>query len=152
RVHDYGGFLWAELDDAQRRALDARGIAWEAQPEARQLQVGAYRFDPLVNATPVPAADTDSGRGLRLVQFPGPTRQAWLDRLAADGLVPLQYYPHNAYLVWGERDARQALARHDFVRWHDGFHAGYRIAADLAQRSGRIDNVMVVFYNDGDIE
>lgn len=152
RVQDYGGFLWVELDAGEQAALRAKGIALDAQTDARQLQVGAYRFDPLVDGEPVRSTTADDGRGFRIVQFSGPTRGEWLDALSAAGLKPLQYYPHNAYLVWSEGDARQSLARQAFVRWHGRFHADYRIAADLQQRSGRIDNVNVVFHDDGDIQ
>lgn len=152
RVQDYGGFLWVELDAAGRAALKARGVALEPEAEAQLIQFGTYRFDPLRDHLPVAKAANDDGRGFRLVQFTGPTRQDWLDTLSAAGLQPLQYYPHNAYLVWSDGDARATLARQAFVRWHDAFHAEYRIAADLQQRSGPIDNVSVLFYNDGDIE
>jgi hypothetical protein len=152
RVQDYGGFLWVELSDAERAALQAHGVELELQPEAHQVQVGRYRFDPIRDGQSVPKSRSDDGRGFRLVQFSGPTRQDWLDALRASGLEPLQYYPHNAYLVWSTGNARSALANHAFVRWHDAFHEDYRLADDLRQRSGRIDNVSVVFFNDGDIE
>lgn len=152
RVQDYGGFLWVELSGVERAALQAHGVELEVQPEAHQVQVGRYRFDPIRDGQAVPKSRSDDGRGFRLVQFSGPTRQDWLDALRASGLQPLQYYPHNAYLVWSTGDARTALANQAFVRWHDAFHEDYRLADDLRQRSGRIDNVSVVFFNDGDIE
>lgn len=151
RVQDYGGFLWVELADGERAALQARGVAVEVEPGARQLQIGVHRFDPVKDGVPVAESTSDDGRGFRIVQFQGPTRAEWLDTLAASGLKPLQYYPHNAYLVWSDGDARGTLARQGFVRWHGAFEQDYRLSADLQGRTGRIGNVSVVFYNDGDV-
>jgi hypothetical protein len=154
RAMDYGAFVWLDLSAAELSRLQASGIAFDLQHEARQLQVTAHRFDPLLDGEPDVAmrAASDDGRGFRLVQFEGLTRQAWLDSLQAAGLRPLQYYPHNAYLVWSEGRPSESLAPLDFVRWHGAFHPSYKINTDLADRSGLIDQVSVVFYNDGSVE
>ena len=152
RVRDYGGFLWLNASASERAALRRAGIAFELQPEAGQLNVPGHRFDPLTDGEPrvaLKAGEAD-GRGFRLVQFEGPVRQAWLDQLAAADLKPLQYYPHNAYLVWSEGGAATRLAAMDFVRWSGAFHPDYKLNADVRSRQGRIGNVSIVFHAQGD--
>ena len=69
-----------------------------------EVRVPNYAFDPLIQGEPALPANlrtTNADAGLRLVQFFGPTQDAWLTGLEASGLKVLQYYPHYTYLVWG---------------------------------------------------
>ncbi|MEK6302886.1 MAG: S8 family serine peptidase [Acidobacteriota bacterium] len=73
-----------------------------------------------------------SGSQLRLIQFIGPVKRAWLDRVRAAGLELIAYVPNNGYLVRG--DVRQTarlstLADSDerFVQWEGGFEAQHKI-------------------------
>ncbi len=154
RIQDYRSFLWLEVSPAELAKLQASGVKAEVQHEARQVQVTAHRFDPLSDGEPDVALKSSQadGRGFRLVQFEGPVRQEWLESLRGAGLAPLQYYPHNAYLVWSEGRATEAMASLDFVRWHGAFHPSYKLNSDLEGRDGRVGNVTVVFYNDGNTE
>lgn len=152
---DYGSFHWLEVADTDLARLDARGVPYTVVADARQVRVPGYRFDPLRDGEPqVPdhlRAD-ESSPGFRLVQLAGPAKDGWLERIAAAGLRVLQYYPHNTYLVWGAQAASQDVESLEFVRWQGLFHPAYKINADLQGRSGKISNVDVVFFNDGDRE
>src|SRR5204862_4645070 len=50
------------------------------------------------------------GSRLRLVQFAGPIKQAWMDELQASGLEVIAYVPNNAYLVREDAKADDLLA------------------------------------------
>ena len=148
---DYGTFRWLELDAADLRRLDGSGVAYEVVPDARQVRVPGYRFDPLADGEPVlpPEQRADASRtGFRLVQLAGPAKDGWLSELAAAGTRVLQYYPHHTYLTWAPPSAREAVEQLDFVRWQGLFHPGYKVNADLRGRSGTIANVDVMFYTD----
>ncbi|MEW5989130.1 MAG: S8 family serine peptidase, partial [Chloroflexota bacterium] len=152
---DYGSFHWLELDDAGFSRLSASNVPFTYATDAGQVRVMGYHFDPLIEGEPaLPAglrAD-QSGPALRLVQLVGPTNDAWLEQLKAAGLTVLQYYPHHTFLVWGTAAQAEAAAGLEFVRWQGVFHPAYKINGDLAQYSGRITNVDVMFYNDGHLE
>jgi subtilisin family serine protease len=150
---DYGAFDWLEVEAADLARLDSKGVPYVVVPDARQVRVPGYHFDPLLNGEPkFPAslrADT-SRPGFRLIQLIGPPQDAWLSRLAGAGARILQYYPHNTYLVWAGPAATETSASFDFVRWQGAFHPAYKINADLRGRSGTIANVDVMFFDDGD--
>ncbi len=116
------------------------------------VSVNGYVFDPLLEGEPALslAAAAPDAPALRLVQFSGRVRDGWLSALSALGVSPLQYYPQDTFLVWADRSALSRAADRDFVRWTGDFHPEYKISADLAERQGRIDNVAVLFYNEGD--
>ena len=44
---DYGAFRWLELDDAGLARLDAAGVPYELVPNAGQVKVNGFVFDPL---------------------------------------------------------------------------------------------------------
>jgi len=116
------------------------------------VQVMGYRFDPRLDGAPaLPGALRAGGHGagLYLVQMAGPVQDAWLGQIAAAGMDVLQYYPSNTYLVWGTPAQAAEIVSKDFVRWQGAFHPAYKISPALAGAQGRITNVAVTFYNDG---
>ncbi|MEA3337413.1 MAG: S8 family serine peptidase, partial [Chloroflexota bacterium] len=120
-----------------------------------QVRVPNFAFDPILEGEPKLSNEqrfeaTDSG--FRLVQFYGPTEDAWLVELEASGLTILQYYPHYTYLVWADAAATRAASQFDFVRWTGSFHPVYKVNSDLTGREGIVQNVDILFYNDGKID
>jgi len=149
---DYGSFYWFELSEADLATLSTSGLPFIPVPEAGTIQITGFLFDPLVDGEPVLPAEmqaTGRGPGLRLVQLVGPARAEWLAQLQAAGLPLLQYYPHHSYLTWATAAQAEAAEALDFVRWQGAVHPGYKINRDLAGLSGRISNVDIMFYNDG---
>lgn len=117
------------------------------------ISFGALRFDPLV-AVPGEAAAyraAADGRGLRFVQFNAAIESDWLESLKAAGLTPLQYYPDNTFLVWGDGSAANRVASLPQLRWQGEYLPEWKLSPDLGKREGVIRNVDVFFYNDGDV-
>lgn len=50
-----------------------------------------------------------TGQRLRLIQFAGPVKRAWLDELQASGIEPIAYVPNNGYLVRQDANASAKL-------------------------------------------
>lgn len=148
---DYGSYRWLELSGSEYRKLAESGVSFTEVPGAGQIQVLGFRFDPLAEGEPALPAGLEAlgSGGLELVQMHGPVRSEWLSSLRAAGLRPLQYYPHNTYLVWDEGTG--AAAGLPFVRWQGAFHPAYKIAPDLADRQGVISRLQVIFVDDGNV-
>ena len=151
---DYTSFQRLELDDNDLARLQASDVPFTLDTAAGTLQIGRYQFDPLVSGEPaIPAGmrTTASQPGFRFVQFYGPTNDAWLDSISTSGLTILQYYPHYTYLVWDHGRQLDSLANNTFVRWTGLLHPAYKQAEELDTMTGRINNVDIMFYNDGNI-
>ena len=78
------------------------------------------------------------GSGLRLIQFIGPVKRAWLDRLRASGLELIAYVPNNGYLVRGSAQTSARLLRLSesddrFVQWEGAFEAEHKIHPALIE-------------------
>jgi len=126
-----------------------------AAPVRREVRVLDFAFDPIVDGEPRLRNELTGalgGRQLHLVQFNEAVSEDVLTSLRENGLRPLQYYPHDTYLVWGAAVDAESAAGLGFVRWRGLFQPGYKISSDLAGRSGRVANVDVMFYNDGAVE
>ncbi len=152
---NYGSFHWLELNKADFATLSASSIRFTRVTDGGTLDFMGYRFDPVAQGEPsLPAGlrASESAVGLRLVQLAGPTKAAWLSQLEATGVRVLQYYPGNAFLVWDASGASAAVGSLDFVRWQGAFHPAYKIDASLEKRTGLVNNVDVMFYNDGNVQ
>lgn len=151
---DYGSFTWLELSQKDYTRLAGSGVAHEVAPSAGKVSVMGYQFDPLAEGEPSLADGMRAeggGEGLRLVQFVGPVKDEWLNGLGAAGLAVLQYYPENAFLVWGSAAEGAAVEGLSYVRWQGAFHPGYKVSSGLQEAQGVVENVAVTFYNDGDV-
>ncbi|MBN2002566.1 MAG: carboxypeptidase regulatory-like domain-containing protein [Anaerolineae bacterium] len=154
RVLDYGSFVWVVAPEATARALDARGVQYTFADTT--IGIYDYKFDPLLGEPEVPtelrAPEGADVSGFYLVQFLGPVSDAWLTEMRATSLTPLQYYAHNAYLVWGKAQVVNSLRNRPYTRWTGALHPAYKLSPSLAQYKGKIENVAVTFYNDGKMD
>jgi hypothetical protein len=150
---DYGGFIWAEVSDAQMESMRQKGIPFEPQPNATQIRLQDYVIDTRTGEPPIPADLRQSlspgEPGFQLVQFAGPPRNEWLAGVEKTGLRMLQYVPQNAYLVWGVQERLNIVQSAAPVRWTGAFHPAYKIASALSGKTGLIENVNVLIYDDG---
>ncbi len=155
RTIDYGGYVWMELSADGFARLQNSGIAYIEESNAGRIQLGTHQFDPLREGEPSLApelmADTGSSPALNLVQLVAPLRAEWETDIRATGLTLLQYYPHNSYLVWATPDQLAGLQTADYVRWTGAFHPAYKIQPEVAEKTGQITNISVLFYNDGNV-
>ena len=152
---DYGSFRWLVVDDAALASIEAAGVPFTEVEGAMTVQVQGYVFDPILDGEPtIPAGLRASGDrpGLQLLQLIGPVRDEWTAQLADAGIQLLQYYPHNAYLVWSDPATMAGLEALPFVRWQGPFHPAYKINSSLQGRGGNISNVDVMFYDEGWLE
>ncbi|MDC8015103.1 S8 family serine peptidase [Tahibacter soli] len=152
---DYSGFRVLELSRADADKLLSRSSRAVEIVDAGRIRFNDVSFDPLREGQQSSKGyfpTTADGKGLHLVQFNAPAKQEWRTALENAGLRVLQYYPHDTFLVWGAIDTVAETASQPHVRWQGAFLADYKLNADLAGRTGRIANVDVHFYNDGNVE
>ena len=119
------------------------------------ISFGSQAFDPLVAGSFAKSSayrTAAGGKGLRFVQFNDAIRGDWLGDLRAFGAQPLQYYPHDTFLVWADESATRAVESLPEVRWQGDYQPEWKLEPGLEKRSGVIRNVGVHFVNDGDVD
>ncbi len=154
RATEYPGFQVLELTAEDAARVLQASTAASLIEDAGRIHFNHVDFDPLRHAVSKgkPAFFADAaGNGLHLVQFNAPIKQPWRTDLELSGLRVLQYYPNDTFLVWGNPAAAAEALMRPHVRWQGAFLSEYKLNRDLVGRSGRISNVDVHFYNDGDV-
>ena len=149
-----GALLWLVT------AAWAPGVTHADEPTApdHQLYLNAFQFDPLKGEPTLPTAQRKTYApgepGLYLLQFSGPTDDAWLATLKADGVVVVQYQASYAYIVRMTPAQASRLAGRPFVRWQGVYEPAYRLAPALlapatAAAAEQPQTVAVSLFDDG---
>lgn len=129
---DYGSFYWVEVDpQAWRRLTTNSGSSIHLTPADFKLSLSNHSFDPLVQPMSATVAAAAQTADYHLVQFVGPTKQAWLKQLQTAGLEPVQYIHPFTYVVWGTEQAlnqtQSRSAEWPFIRWRGAFAPQFRL-------------------------
>ncbi len=146
---DYGSFRVLELDDADFEKLTASRITHVDQIDY-SLILGESRFDPLLESPAVAdawaAVPRSTGSDLRLIQFVGPPKQEWLDRMAGDGIQVVQYIHPNAYVVYSPPSALTNQRATPQVRWSGDFLPAYKVMPRWrALAADRVSTKVIVY-------
>jgi subtilisin family serine protease len=133
RVIDYGSFLWAVVTPRDLAGLDAAGIAYQKTENPYTLTLGGQSFDPLAGVPGFSLSEPEKGRsaggaGIHMVQFFGPTKDAWLAELESAGLDVIQYIHPFTYVVWGEAGALDRVRGQSAVRWAGDYLPAFAVA------------------------
>ncbi|MEW6129100.1 MAG: S8 family serine peptidase [Acidobacteriota bacterium] len=89
---------------------------------------------------------------LRLIQFAGPIKQDWLDRLQSTGVEIIGYVPNNAYLIRENADSSLLIAsaindfarrNQAFIQWEGEFKSEYKIHPALVEKLNEAEELSI---------
>jgi len=113
------------------------------------LRLAGFEFDPEGREPALPEgwdrSRTDRA-DLHLVQLSGPTKQAFLDELAAKNLKVVQFVHPHTYIVWGKTQDRQAVSGESFVRWSGDFAPAFRVQPQWRSLRAAAVELRVLIY------
>jgi hypothetical protein len=145
---DYGGFTFAVVDTRRTGGLAGiQGAGLEIADEMALVDFAGYRLDgadpagtaarlaaiPEILRAPSGAPGEGEAR-LRIVQFGGPVKDAWLEALRATGAFVVTYVANDAYVVKADAAAFAAidrLAREAYVLAVHDYHPAFKLASEL---------------------
>src|SRR4051794_21531983 len=87
-----------------------RAAGADRRDDMRDVATAAGRFDPAGRRSLAAKGASEREEALALVQFVGPPKDAWLERLRATGGVVVTYQAQNAYVVHARGAAVDRLA------------------------------------------
>jgi serine protease AprX len=154
-VLNYGSFVMLDLAGADFARLRATGLSYQLYDQPFTLRLGEQSFDPLVGLPHLPAGwdkVAADGPDLHLVQFAGPTKAEWLDRLRKDGLEIVQYIHPFTYVVWGDPAALDKSKAASSVRWTGDFYPAFRVLPKWRTLPDEPVQVSVLLYRGADTD
>ena len=105
----YGGFELVRASGADADRLRRAGA--DLRDDMRTVRLGQDEVDPLTGRAPLATRGRSAGaHGLAVVQFVGPIKDAWLERLRSTGVRVVSYMAANAYLVSGTFEELERLS------------------------------------------
>jgi len=147
---DYGSFLLCEVE-AGEAAVNLRGVNHriELKDEYFLIQLRNATIDTSADEAPEVVEplmiDPDAEeRQLMIVQFVGPPKAEWLERLQlVEGAVIVSPVPSNAYLVFATLPARESVqrlaAQRAEIQWIGPYHSAYAIEPTLFELANEED-------------
>ena len=143
-VSDFGSSVVLVKD----KKVDLRRAGLDAQRIETSVNLPGKKFEPVE----IPQAETvrpdepgRSGRGYYVVQFGGLVNDDWLDSIRDAGVEVLQYVPHQAFFVYGEREAVAKIAGHSRVRWVGDYTAEHKLSPHVIQFAGASERGIATF-------
>ncbi len=133
-IADYGSFILMEANEAAvRSAANVHGT--QSADHNNLILLNAGTIDTNTPQAQSTRSTTNSGSGsgnqMRLIQFAGPIRPEWYQRLEDTGAKIVTYIPNNTYLVYGNGATLQAVrtlaSDAAIVQWDGEYTAAYRI-------------------------
>jgi len=132
RVLDYGSFQVLEVDRAAADRLLSSGGATNADGHNLVLLNAGAIDTTSTSAIELGAKSltVSGGKQLHLVQFPGPIKPEWMTLLEATGAQVVTPIPSNAYLLYGDDRALNAvagLAAAGLLQWQAAYLPEYKL-------------------------
>jgi subtilisin-like proprotein convertase family protein len=132
-VARYGEFTLVEARGEDEAAL--RGAGADRRDDMREVGLPGGVFDPLRGRASLADKDAaDPNEALAVVQFEGPVKDAWLERLRDSGAGIVQYVAQNGYLVHASGEEVDRLAA--LVGTDSAVRAVTRVTADDKKSEG----------------
>jgi hypothetical protein len=154
-LEEYRSFFLVEFPPSVG-AASARAVGLRADPVQDPFLVGLgeypFHSDSAVRAPAgLPPGLTREAydkaeRGLYIVQFYGPIKDAWLDAMKSNGVEILEYLPSDSYVVRMTPVQEEALGRQlpaglagrSPLQWSGIFQPAYKVSRELSGRVGRV--------------
>jgi hypothetical protein len=148
---DYGSFLFGPIDGAKATALRDQGYRIQVSENPFLLSLGGETFDPTTRPTLALDREVSAEGDLHLIQFKGPIRPEWLQRLRRTGLEIVQPLHPFSYFVWASEAQLQDALGDPAIRWSGPMESAWKLQAPQALASSRPAPAMVMISAHGDV-
>jgi subtilisin-like proprotein convertase family protein len=140
-IADYGSSVLLEASEAVANNLSSSQDAQIVDDNNLVLLNSGTIDTTTPDAQAMRSAGNGGGKQMRLVQFAGPIRPEWYKALGDTGVRIVTYIPNNAYLVYGEPLALQAVQRlassQSSIQWDGPYSSFQRLSRDLSSAAAK---------------
>ncbi len=132
------------MTEAQVEKLTKEGFQLELLTGGETIKLQSIEFDPTVEVPAAPAALSfraaevgPTEENYWIVQFVGPVKPEWVDKVKKLGGKIGDYIPENAFLVQMTLGIKDQISKLEFVRGVVPYQPAYKISSSLLGVQGR---------------
>jgi subtilisin family serine protease len=136
---EYDTCIIAEVTDSQISRLEAKRFVVEEKPEFHKIEVGDVEFEPEENRERLGLASFASDDGFYVLQFVGPAKDEWKEKLKKLGVIFCDYVPNNAYTVkiaFHTIHQVTSMRNMEFIRFITEYLSDFKISSELKGKEG----------------
>ncbi|OAB59347.1 hypothetical protein AY599_17465 [Leptolyngbya valderiana BDU 20041] len=152
QLADYGTMLFGRLDPSTVESLERRGHRVQVSDNPFRVTLGEETFDPVERGVRVTMPTANPDGDFHLVQFEGPIRPEWLDRLRASGVEVVQALHPFSYFVWASNDTLQAAGELPAIRWSQPMESNWKVQPHLRGFGSEPRPTMLMASAHGDLQ
>ncbi len=137
----YPHSVLAEVDEDQIDSLKEQGIKFEIQEKPHMIRLRTVEFDTSEKPPSPPSILRLSDDEIKeqkknywIVQFIGPVKPEWGDKIRDLGGKLHNYIPENAFLVEMSLEAKEKVEKLSFVNWVGLYEPAYKVSPLLMGR------------------
>jgi len=140
----YPNSILAEVDESQIGSLKGQGVRLEVQEGARMIRLRAVEFDTSKVPSPPPVLKLSNAevkkekKNYWIVQFVGPLKAEWSEKIKVLGADLHNYIPENAILVYMTSQAKEKVEKFPFVCWVGLYEPAYKVSPLLMGKKGKV--------------
>ncbi|MCK4757609.1 MAG: S8 family serine peptidase, partial [Thermoplasmata archaeon] len=136
-IESYETFQLASISDAGVEKLRNRGVAVDFMDGRRLVCLEGFQFDSAEGEPDIPDNLRIDGyppgtEGLYIIQFIGPVKASWLDKLESMGIEIMEYIPNYAYLARMGQEAEGQARELYFTEWLGIYQPAYKISSHIS--------------------
>ena len=134
----YPNFVLIEADREQIESLKHEGLRLEIQ-KPQMIRLRAVEFDPSEKPPPpqpfaLSAPEISEKKNFWIVQFVGPAKPEWSEKIKEKGGKLQSYIPDNAFLVEMTLEVKEKVQELPFVHWIGLYEPIYKVSPLLMGR------------------
>jgi hypothetical protein len=150
----YDTFAISRLTANEKSVLESKGYVVEKEHDLHTVSLNGFEFDtrkesPNISEDLKVSEYPDGAAGHYIIQFVGPIKEEWKNRVSSFGAELGDYIPNNAFIVKMSPEEKDRISRLGFVQWSGLFQPAYKIRPDLLSKDGAFEVEIVTHDGSG---
>ncbi|MFO7793281.1 MAG: S8 family serine peptidase [Candidatus Saliniplasma sp.] len=140
-LEEYDDFALVKTSEENKDKLERDGFTIESLENRDYVGLQSYSFNVEDGEPDIPeelelGANPYDGRGYYILQFIGPIKNEWKEKLEDEGVVFHEFRHRFNFIVEMDSDTKERVESHDFVEWTGIYQPAYRFDRSLLDGSG----------------
>jgi len=153
-IEEYDSYILVETSEENIGLLKTQGYVVERLDNRDHVGLQSYSFRTREGEPDIPEelkieSYPEDGSGYYIVQFIGPIREEWKERLEDEGVVLHEFRQRFNFIVEMDAETKRDVEEFDFVNWVGIYQPAYRFDQDLLEERGEL-YLDLSFFDDVD--